>query len=240
MHDDDVMMTVEYNGVTKSYPRKILQSHELVNDYFNDKPVVMTYCPLCGTSIAYVPVLDGERVEFGVSGVLHNSDLVMYDRKTKSLWGQITGKSIVGPQTGNQLKRIGVGLLTWKELRKAHPDTLVLLPPSKQPDAYSKFHYQKYTESEKLMFPVSIADARLAAKTFVYGIEVDGKYIAYESEYLKKRTPMIESFGKHTLMVSFKNGKVLARDKKNGEEFDVLGGYWFAWFAFHPDTKLRN
>jgi len=240
LHDDDVMMTVEHNGVRKSYPRKILQSHEIVNDYFNGSPVAMTYCPLCGTSIAFVPVINGERVEFGVSGVLHNSDLVMYDRKTKSLWGQITGKAIVGSQTGKRLKKIGVGMLTWKELKAELPDTLVLLPPSKQLGAYKEFHYQKYTESEKLMFPVSAKDARLAAKKFVYGIEVDGKFIAYESEYLKKRTPLVESFGKRTLMVTFANGEASAIDKKTNQEFDVLGGYWFAWFAFHPKTQLRH
>ena len=64
-----------------------MQTHEIVNDHFADKPLAMTYCPLCGTSVAFVPMIDGERVEFGVSGVLHNSDLVMYNRKTRSLWG---------------------------------------------------------------------------------------------------------------------------------------------------------
>ena len=90
------------------------------------------------------------------------------------------------------------------------------------------------------MFPVSARDARLAAKKFVYGIEIDGQYIAFEEKYLKKRTPMVESFGKRTLEVSFKNGKVIARDKKTGDEFSVLRGYWFAWYAFHPETQLRN
>lgn len=240
IHDDDIMMTVDYNGILKSYPRKIMQTHEIVNDYFGEKPLAMSYCPLCGTSVAFVPMVDDERVEFGVSGVLHNSDLVMYDRKTKSLWGQITGRAIVGPKTGDRLKRIGVGLLTWKELKAEFPQSQILLPPTSKLERYKKFHYQKYTKSEKLMFSVAAADARLAKKQFVYGIEVDGQYIAFEDSYLKKRSPMVESFGKRTLMVSYNSGKVSAVDKKTGDQFNVLRVYWFAWFAFHPETQLRN
>jgi hypothetical protein len=240
LHDDDIMMTVDYNGVQKSYPRKIMQTHEIVNDHFGKKPLAMTYCPLCGTSVAFVPIIDGERVEFGVSGVLHNSDLVMYDRKTKSLWGQITGRAIVGPKTGDRLKRVSVGLLTWKELKAEFPKSQILLPPTDKHERYKNFNYQKYTESEKIMFPVAVEDARLAAKQVVYGIEVDGQYIAFEDAYLKKRSPMVESFGKRTLMVTYKGGKVSAVDKKTGDQFDVLRVYWFAWFAFHPETQLRN
>lgn len=240
IHDDDVMMLVDYNGVQKAYARKIMQSHEIVNDYFGDKPVAMTYCPLCGTSVAFIPIIDGERVEFGVSGVLHNSDLVMYDRKTKSLWGQITGRSMVGPKTGDRLKTIGAGLMTWKELKNDFAGAQVLLPPTAESEQYKTFHYQKYLESEKIMFPVTAEDARLATKQVVYGIEIDGEYIAFEEKYLKKRTPLVESFGKRTLQVSYKNGRALAIDKKTGDKFNVLRVFWFAWFAFHPETQLRN
>lgn len=240
IHDNDVMMIVDFNGVQKAYPRKIMQTHEIVNDYFNGKPVVMTYCPLCGTSVAFIPILDGERVEFGVSGVLHNSDLVMYDRKTASLWGQITGRAIVGSKTGQRLKMISAGLLSWKETKAQYPNAQVLLPPTKELNAYKDFHYQKYTQSEKLVFPVAVEDARLAAKQFVYGIEIDDKFIAFEEKYLKKRSPMVESFGKRTLKVTFEKGKVTAIDKKTGDDFSVLRVYWFAWYAFHPTTQLRN
>lgn len=240
IHDEDVMMLVDYNGVQKAYPRKIMQTHEIVNDHFDGKPLAMTYCPLCGTSVAFVPIIDGERVEFGVSGVLHNSDLVMYDRKTRSLWGQITGRAIVGPKTGDRLKTVSVGLMTWKELKAEFGQSQILLPPTDKHEKYKNFHYQKYTESEKIMFPVAAEDARLANKQVVYGIEIDDQYIAFEEKYLKKRSPMVESFGKYTLQVSYQNGKVLAVDKKSGQQFNVLRVYWFAWFAFHPETQLRN
>ncbi len=240
LHDDDVMMLVDYNGVQKAYPRKIMQSHEIVNDYFDGKPVAMTYCPLCGTSVAFEPIINGERVEFGVSGVLHNSDLVMYDRKTRSLWGQLTGRSIVGSQSGQRLKSISAALMTWQQLKENYPQSQVLLPPTEGTEEYDNFHYQKYTESDKLMFPVSLTDARLATKKWVYGIEIDDSFVAFEEEYLKDNTPIVESYGKHILVVTYKNGSATAIDKRTNEQFNVIRSYWFAWFAFHPETQLRN
>ena len=240
IHDNDIMMLVNYNGIQKAYPRKIMQTHEIVNDYFGNKPVAMTYCPLCGTSVAFEPIIDGERVEFGVSGVLHNSDLVMYDRKTKSLWGQITGRSIVGPKTGDRLKTISASLMTWMQLKEKFPHSKILLPPTNKAEDYKDFHYQKYTQSEKIMFPVAIEDARLSSKQFVYGIEIDDSFIAFEEDNLIKNSPMVESYGKRILQVTYKDGKATAMDKKTGETFNALRVYWFAWFAFHPETILRN
>lgn len=240
LHDEDVMMIVDYNGVQKAYPRKIMQMHEIVNDYFDGKPVAMTYCPLCATSVAFIPIVDGQRVEFGVSGVLHNSDLVMYDRKTRSLWGQITGRSIVGPKTGTRLKMVGVSLLSWKEVKQVFPESLVLLPPSNQFEKYRDFHYLDYSQSDKVMFPVAAEDARLNAKQIVFGLEIDGQYIAYEESYLKKRSPLVETFGPYTLQVSYQNGRAVALDKKSGKSFGTMRVYWFAWYAFHPETRLRN
>jgi len=240
LSDDDVMMLVNYKGLLKAYPRKIMQSHEIVNDYFNGTPLAMTYCPLCGTSVAFEPIVEGERAEFGVSGVLHNRDLVMYDRKTRSLWGQLTGRAIVGSQTGLRLKSISVALMTWQQLKQDYPQAQVLLPPTKDTEQYKNFHYQKYVESDKLMFPVSLTDARLATKKWVYGIEIDDSYIAFEEQYLKETTPIVESYGKHILQVTYKNGKATAIDKRTNEPFKVIRSYWFAWFAFHPDTQLRK
>ncbi|TQV81052.1 DUF3179 domain-containing protein [Aliikangiella coralliicola] len=239
-NDDDLMFVVSYQGLTKVYPRKIMQVHEIVNDRFNDKPVAMTYCPLCGSVVVFKPFIDGKRVEFGVSGLLHNSDLVMYDRLSNTLWGQVTGRAIVGPHTGKRLSTLSSSVGTFKEVKSIYPNALVLEPPKAESNQYQKFHYEKYTQSDKLMFPVTAADARLANKKLVYGIEIDQKFIAIEEEYLKKRSPYVESVGKRTLSVTYKNGQAIAVDKKTGETLKTLRLYWFAWYAFHPDTELRH
>ena len=130
--------------------------------------------------------------------------------------------------------------MSWKQLKKRYPNSQILLPPENYKARYKKFNYQKYTQSDKLMFPVSLSDARLAAKQYVYGIEIDGTYIAFEENTLISQTPMVESYGSRILKVSYENGEVTAIDKKTGDRFEALRLYWFAWYAFHPTTELRN
>lgn len=239
LQEDSIVLLVDYNGIKKVYPRNLMQIHEIVNDTFGDKPLAVTYCPLCGSAVGLVPIIDNERVEFGVSGVLHNSDLVLYDRKTRSLWGQITGRAIVGEKTGTQLTRVNVSISKWSFVKEKFKSSLILEPNSSD-DEYNKFHYLKYAESDKTMFPVSIEDARLNRKKLVYGIEYNNKSIAYEENYLLNNTPVIESFAGITLKITKeKDGTVTAINKMTGEQIFIVKNYWFAWYSFYPQTLLR-
>ena len=105
LNDTDLVLGITINGESRAYPLRILNWHEIANDMLGGKPLAVTFCPLCGTGIALDPVVDGEAIEFGVSGLLHNSDLLMYDRgtDTPSLWAQAPGKAVVGPRTGTLL-----------------------------------------------------------------------------------------------------------------------------------------
>ncbi|MFQ5976245.1 MAG: DUF3179 domain-containing (seleno)protein, partial [Candidatus Hydrothermarchaeales archaeon] len=100
LDDDELVVGINFKGVKRAYPLQIMVYHEVVNDIINDDPLLITYCPLCGTGIAFKRTIDGEAVEFGVSGKLYNSDLVLYDRKTDSYWDQITGRAIIGELVG--------------------------------------------------------------------------------------------------------------------------------------------
>ena len=104
----DRVLGIERNGVRKAYPVAILNWHEIVNDRFADEPLVVTYCPLCGTGIAYLSVSGGVELKFGVSGLLYNSDMLLYDRETESLWSQISRQAISGPMKGRKLKSVPV------------------------------------------------------------------------------------------------------------------------------------
>ncbi len=86
LRDDDLLLALTYHGVTRAYPIRILDHHEIVNDRFGSDPVVITYCPLCGSGLAFENRLDGQVMVFGTSSLLHNSDLILYDRQTESLW----------------------------------------------------------------------------------------------------------------------------------------------------------
>jgi hypothetical protein len=241
LSDKDLVLLVDYNNVRKAYPLKIMQSHEIVNDHFDDKPLAVTYCPLCASAVAFIPKVAGERVEFGVSGLLHNSDLVMYDRKTHSLWGQITGRSIMGPQTGQQLQRVYVAQLTWGQAKQNATNLKVLLPPRHSKQDYQKDYYAQYFASADTMFPVSLKDARLRQKSKVHGFIIDGQPVAVETSHLAEQTALLITIKGHQLNIVLKNdGTVHVKDLKTQKDYVPTLTYWFAWYNFHPDTELLS
>jgi hypothetical protein len=144
LRDDDLVLGVKHNGVTRAYAANILNHHEIVNDDFNGEPVVVTYCPLCGSGVAFLRTLDGVVMDFGVSGVLHNNDLVLYDRQSESLWQQITGEAFAGPGRGKTLQAIPVAMSFWRDWRDANPTTQVLAPPTDSDRDYSGDRMAKY------------------------------------------------------------------------------------------------
>lgn len=106
------------NGIAKAYPIKIMDQHEIVNDQFSDQAVTVTYCPLCGSGVAFLAEVDGSKRVFVVSGLLYNSDVLLYDKETESLWSQIMGKAI----SGQELSTINLYWFAWHAF---HPDTLI-------------------------------------------------------------------------------------------------------------------
>ena len=99
LHDDDYVLGVYQNDIAKAYPIRILNYHEIVNDLFDETAIAITYCPLCGSGVAILADIDGTRFSFGVSGLLYNSDVLLYDRETESLWSQLMGKAVSGSQS---------------------------------------------------------------------------------------------------------------------------------------------
>ena len=128
MEDDDQVLGIIRDGESRAYPLRILVNHEIVNDTLGGGPVLVTFCPECGTGIAFDPTVDGKAIEFGVSGTLYKRNLLMYDRgsDTPSLWLQATGEAVVGPKTGMSLDRVAMTQAPWSEWKVAHPNTTVL------------------------------------------------------------------------------------------------------------------
>ncbi|MGH2403427.1 MAG: DUF3179 domain-containing (seleno)protein, partial [bacterium] len=116
----------ESNGDVRAYPLQILIWHEIVNDTVGGQPVTVTFCPLCNTAIAFDRRLDGRVLDFGTTGMLRFSDLVMYDRQTESWWQQITGEAIVGVLTGKQLKFLPAQIVAWETFARTFPAGKVL------------------------------------------------------------------------------------------------------------------
>jgi hypothetical protein len=121
LEDREPGVLLEVDGTARFYPIRILTLHEVVNDVIADRPVVVTYCPLCNTATAFDATIDGQVHRFGVSGLLRNSDLVMWDDQTQSLWQQITGEAIVGELAGRRLEFFGSSMVRWADFKEAFP-----------------------------------------------------------------------------------------------------------------------
>lgn len=202
LKDDDLVLGLFINGEARAYPRMILVWHEIVNDKVGVRPVLITYCPLCYTGAAFVREINGEEVEFGVSGKLYNSDLVMYDRKTDTYWSQVLGQAIVGELAGSKLQRIQVDTVEWGVWNKLHPDTMVLSRDTGFIRPYGQDPYGGYYFSRDIIFPLENEDARLHPKAIVYGVEFEGKAKAYPDAELAKAVVVNGNVGNKPILVT--------------------------------------
>ena len=237
---DERVLGIAYNGVIKAYPIKILNYHEIANDRFGDVAVAVTFCPLCGTGIAFLADAGGQKRTFGVSGLLYNSDVLMYDRETESLWSQIMAQAISGPASGTQLQPIPVLHTTWGNWLARHPGSLALKPPTAYGRNYNVNPYLDYAASRDLMFPVTHKDRRYPMKSVVLGVKIEDLAKAYPFEELPEDTNTLDDrLGDQSIVVQYdlrsQTAWVLDQD---GVEIPSFTAYWFAWVAFHPETEV--
>jgi len=241
--DNELVLALTYNGVERVYPLQILVWHEIINDNVAGDPILITYCPLCGSGIAYERKIDlnGEKVEtrFGTSGKLYNSNLVMYDEETDTYWQQIDGKAIVGTLTGQELKEISIDTVVWRDWKKTHKNSEVLSKDTGFSRQYGKDPYGNYYEDSFLLFDVDSQDDRIHPKTVVFGIEVNGIYKAYRENDLIAEKIINDKIGGINVRIEREDeGVVKITNLNTGEEIVKERDFWFAWYAFHPETKL--
>jgi len=132
------------NGDARAYPLRVLTWHEIVNDEVGGIPVVVTYCPLCNSAIVFDRRIEGRAVEFGTTGKLRNSDLVMYDRETESWWQQFLGEAIVGSLAGTRLTVLPARLESWESFKSRYPNGKVLIPNNPEMRRYGANPYVGY------------------------------------------------------------------------------------------------
>jgi Protein of unknown function (DUF3179) len=126
LRDDDRVLSVKIDNEVRAYSLRILNWHEIVNDQVGDHAIAVTYCPLAGAGMVFDRSVNGRNLSFGVSGLLYQSDLLMYDRETESLWSQIAMKAVSGAQAGAELPWLPAENMTWHAWREAYPDGKVL------------------------------------------------------------------------------------------------------------------
>jgi hypothetical protein len=188
LEDSELVLGLSINGDVRAYPLQILVWHEIVNDKVGGVPVAVTYCPLCFTNQVFNRTLEnGQTLEFGTSGKLYNSNLVMYDRTTKSLWSQAMAQGIAGKFAGVKLERIPFDVAYWKEWKQLYPDSKVLSTDTRSTRPYGADPYGDYYTNGEVLFPVSNKDDRLGLKEIVIGLENNGQYKAYKLQEIENK-----------------------------------------------------
>lgn len=240
LSDDDRVLGVALNGVARAYPIMILNYHEIVNDSFGTQRIAVTFCPLCGTGIAFESSVAGDVLSFGVSGLLYNSDVLMYDRQTESLWSQILATAVAGPMVGAELDMLPVTHTTWRNWREMHPQTQVLSIDTGHSRSYYRDPYRGYADSSRIWFPVTSRDSRLDEKTVVVGLEIDGVFKAYPIQLLPEgQTEVRDVVGGSELTISYDREAASAEIRDSvGNVIPTFTAFWFAWAAFHPETLV--
>jgi len=242
LQDEDRVLGLSSAGEAKAYPVKILNWHEIVNDSVAGKPIVVTYCPLCGTGIAFEATVQGRPHTFGVSGLLYQSDLLMYDHQTESLWSQIGMQAVAGPLTGERLAPIFLEHTTWREWRVTHPTTVVLSTRTGSFRDYDRDPYLAYGDRPDLMFDTDHSDSRYHPKEWVIGVDLDGVSKAYPfAELQNTPSPIADQVAGRRITVRFNlDARSASIADENGTPLPSVTAFWFAWFAFHPKTLVFN
>ena len=236
MKDDDEVISVTLGGETRAYPLRILVWHEVVNDELGGQPIAVTYCPLCGTAVVFSRTVGDRTLELGVSGLLFQSDVLLYDRQTESLWSQLEMASVAGPLVNSTLTWLPSQQLSWSAWLEKYPESKVLSTETGFGRNYLGNAYANYKQSPKARFPVPSARTELGEKEWIVGVIVGGVARAFSIEVLTEKRILRD--GKVEVTYDPESQLAVAKHTESGEIIPILKAYWFAWQAFYPNTKL--
>jgi len=214
-HEDrEPVIAFEHAGDARAYPLSILIWHEIANDTVGGVPVAVTFCPLCNTAIVFDRQLEGRVLDFGTTGNLRHSDLVMYDRQTESWWQQVTGEAIVGSMTGKRLTFLPAVIVAWGDFKAAYPQGQVLSSQTGFQRDYGHNPYTGYDDVDEPPFLFrGTADGRLPPKERVVTVSLGGEDAAYPWPVLQAQGAINDAVGGQPVVVLWQKGTVSALDK---------------------------
>ncbi|MFQ5556037.1 MAG: DUF3179 domain-containing protein [Acidimicrobiales bacterium] len=287
------VLVLDIDGDVRGYPVQIMVWHEIVNDTVGGVPVAVTFCPLCNSAVAVGRAVDGRVLEFGTSGWVHNSALVMYDRQTGSLWDHFIAKGVIGELVGTELDRFAVSTVSFEQLLAEHPDALVLTRDTGVRRSYGLNPYQFYDQPGTAFGFDGTAPEGYEEKERFLGVEGGDDAVAIRLDHLfdlgvlsftvdgidmvawalpgTAGTTDLQLSNQGTdvgstgvflpvvdgLALTFDRDETGFVDRETGSHWSVLGRsdagplagsrleavahldtFWFAWTAFHPDTRV--
>jgi len=229
--DREPVVAFSHEGVSRAYPLQILMYHELVNDEVVGLPVSVTYCPLCNAAMVFSRRYENHVLEFGVSGKVYNSNMVMYDRNTESWWLQFTGEGIVGNYTGGLLELLPSQLVSFNHFRQTYPEGKVL---SKQTGFNLKYGVNPYANYDSRNLPIAWFfrkpfDDRLPAMHRVLGVALNEQAMAFPLTALNKEALLQTEIANEPVIIISKAGMASAVDNKFIKDSkDVLAAVAFS------------
>ncbi|HRW09524.1 MAG TPA: DUF3179 domain-containing protein [Caldilineaceae bacterium] len=219
----DPVILFKHNGDVRAYPLAILIWHEIVNDKVGGLPVAVTFCPLCNASIVFDATLDGVVQEFGTTGQLRNSDLIMYDRVTESWWQQFTGQALIGDYAGRQLNFLASQVISFGDFAAEFPEGLVLQQPQLA-RSYGSNPYTGYdsTAGRPFLYDGEL-DTRLSATERVVGVAINRAVMAYPFRAVADKGAVNDELGGQPIVVFHKAGTASALDSRTISEGRDVG-----------------
>jgi Protein of unknown function (DUF3179) len=215
------VIALRLQGEARAYPLQIMTWHEIVNDRFGDRPVGVTFCPLCNSSVVFDRRVDGRTLRFGTTGKLRKSDLVMWDEKTESWWQQLGAEAIVGKLTGTKLRVLPSQILSWGDFKRRFSEGKVLSRDTGFTRSYGENPYEGYDDVDSPPFALDERDLdrRLPPKLRVSAATVKGETVVYPFDELAKRRVINDEIKGVPVVVAFKRGVSSALD-----EVDISAG----------------
>jgi Protein of unknown function (DUF3179) len=255
LESNEPVLELVVDGDARAYPIQILIWHEIANDVVAGVPVAVTFCPLCNTAVVFDRRVDGRTLDFGTTGNLRNSDLVMYDRQTETWWQQFGGRALVGELTGARLEQLPARIVAWREFLAAHPRGRVLSRETGHERPYGRNPYPGYDDaSSPPIFPSrNNTDARLAPKERVVFFEAGGAAFAVPFSTLRARRVIRLNAAGRGIVVRWRPGVASSLDAEDIAEGRNVGSaevledgrlvpfdqpFWFAVAAFRPDVEI--
>lgn len=235
LHPAEPVFVVEVRGEARAYPLQILMWHELVNDVLGGTPVLISYCPLCNTALAFHRMVQGKVLRFGVSGLLRHSDLVMFDRETESLWQQATGEAIVGDLTSENLSMLSTQVLAFDQFQRTYPEGLVLSRDTGFNNDYGRNPYVGYDASVKPRLFRGKPDPRVPAMERLATVSIGGEDKAYSFSHLRRLRMIQDRVGGKEIVVFFAEGTASAVDAKSFADSKDVGSIG----VFLPEAEGR-
>jgi hypothetical protein len=211
LNERDPVIVFAEGGDVRAYPLSILIWHEIVNDTVGGRPVAVTFCPLCNASIVFDRTFGGEVLDFGTTGKLRNSDLIMYDRQTETWWQQFTGQGIVGTHAGKQLDFASSQVISFADFAAEFPSGQVLARPAVS-RSYGANPYTGYDSTTQPFLFRGEVDDRLPATERVAGVVLPGTVKAYPFTLVSEAGAINDDVAGTPLVVFHKPGTASALD----------------------------